>query len=264
MDKDRTIKKTEKDQEQKHTEEEMIFGRNAVLEALKSGRGIECLYTLQPPYTGSLAQIVSKARADKIMVKEVSRSRLGEMCDHANHQGVVAMVQAYDYADLEDCFELAKQKGEAPFLVLCESIQDPHNLGAILRSAEAAGVHGVLIPRRNGVGLTAAVAKTAAGALEYVPVVKVGNMARTIDELKERGVWIAAADMDGSSVYDTNLTGSIGLVIGGEHEGISRLTKEKCDYVVSLPMKGHVNSLNASVAAGVLIYEIIRQRSKKI
>ena len=200
------------------------------------------------------------ARQQKITIKEVSKSKLDEMAEGENHQGVVALVQAYEYAEVEEILQAARDKGEAPFLVILESIQDPHNLGAILRTADACGVHGVLISRRHAVGLTAAVAKTAAGAAEYVPVAKVGNMVQTIEALQKEGLWIACADMDGETASKTNLKGPIALVIGGEHEGVSRLVREKSDYIVKLPMKGHVNSLNASVAAGALMYEIVRQR----
>lgn len=238
----------------------VIVGRNAVMEALKSGHGIECLYAQRPPYTGSLGQIVAMAKKQNLLVKEAGKAKLDELAAGENHQGVVAMVQAYEYVEVEDILAAAKDKGEAPFIVILESIQDPHNLGAILRTADACGVHGVLISRRHAVGLTAAVAKTAVGAAEYVPVAKVGNMARTIEELQKAGVWVACADMDGEVACRTNLKGPMALVVGGEHEGVSRLVKEKCDYVVKLPMKGHVNSLNASVAAGALMYEIVRQR----
>ena len=238
----------------------VIVGRNAVLEALRKEHGIECLYTQRQPYTGSLNKVAAMARQQKITIKEVSKSKLDEMAEGENHQGVVALVQAYEYAEVEEILQAARDKGEAPFLVILESIQYPHNLGAILRTADACGVHGVLISRRHAVGLTAAVAKTAAGAAEYVPVAKVGNMVQTIEALQKEGLWIACADMDGETASKTNLKGPIALVIGGEHEGVSRLVREKSDYIVKLPMKGHVNSLNASVAAGALMYEIVRQR----
>jgi 23S rRNA (guanosine2251-2'-O)-methyltransferase len=240
--------------------EQMIYGRIAVLEALKAGRPIDKLYILKPPYTGSIQQIAAKARAMKIPMQEVERERLDQLCDKANHQGVAAVTAAYPYVEWQDIVQRAKDKGEAPFLILCESIQDPHNLGAILRTADAAGVHGVIISQRHAVGLTDAVAKTAAGALEYVPVARVNNMARLIDDLKKEGIWTAAADMDGQLIYQTDLRGPIAVVIGGEHEGVSRLVRERCDYIVRLPMKGEVTSLNASVAAGIMMFEIGRQR----
>lgn len=245
--------------------EQIIFGRIAVLEALKAGHSIEKLYVLKSEdgYKGSLSEIVGKAKSRGIRIQETSRENLDRMVDKQNHQGVVAEASAYDYVDWRDILEKAKEKGEAPFIIICESLQDPHNLGAILRSADAAGVHGVIISERRSVGLTEAVAKTAAGALEYVPVAKVGNMARLIDDLKAQGVWTAAADMDGTEIYTTDLTGPMAVVIGGEHEGVSRLVREKCDYIVSLPMKGAVTSLNASVAAGVVMFEVLRQRLHK-
>lgn len=238
----------------------VIAGRNAVLEALRSGRGIECLYVQKAPYTGSLGRIVAIARQNKLLIKEAGKGKLDEMSGGENHQGVVAVVQSYDYAEVDDILKRARDRGETPFLLILESIQDPHNLGAILRTAEACGVHGVIISKRHAVGLTAAVVKTAAGACEYVPVAKVNNISQTIEELKKEGLWIACADMDGEAAYQVSLTGPMALVIGGEHEGVSRLARERSDYVVKLPMKGHVNSLNASVAAGVLMYEVVRQR----
>lgn len=240
----------------------IIYGRNAVLEAIRAGRPIEKLYVSRPPHTGSLIQIVNLAKRKRILLQEADKSRLDQLADHGNHQGVVAACMASEYAEVEDIFRRAAEKGEAPFILVCESIQDPHNLGAILRSAEAAGVHGVIVSRHNAVGLTEAVAKTAAGALEYVPVAKVSSIAKLVEELKERGVWTACADMDGQSVYQTDLKGPLALIIGGEHEGITRLVRERCDFVVSLPMKGKVTSLNASVAAGILMFEALRQREQ--
>ena len=242
---------------------QLIYGRIAVLEALKSGRPIDKLFLQKGNSEGSVREIVARAKEARVLISEVEKEKLDTLCEKANHQGVCAMVAAYDYVDWESFRERAEEKGEAPFVLICESIQDPHNLGAIIRSADAAGVHGVIISERHSVGLTEAVAKTAAGALEYVPVARVGNVARTIDEMKKQGYWIAAADMDGSEIYKTDLTGPIAVVVGGEHEGVSRLVREKCDYIVSLPMKGKVTSLNASVAAGVVMFEILRQRSSK-
>ncbi len=238
----------------------MIYGRNAVLEALKSGRAIEKLYVTRPPHTGSLAAIIRQAKGQRIVVQETDRARLDEMAQKGNHQGVIAIGAQTQYVEVEDILKKAEEKGEAPFLVICESIQDPHNLGAILRSAEAAGVHGVIVSKHHAVGLTEAVAKTAAGALEYVPVAKVSSVAKLVEDLKKRGIWTACADMDGESVYRVNLKGPLALVIGGEHEGVTPLVKKRSDFVVSLPMKGKVTSLNASVAAGILIFEALRQR----
>lgn len=246
--------------EQVQEEKSVITGRNAVWEALKSGRGIECLYVQKPPYTGSLSRIVTEARAKGILIREAGRARLEELSEGGNHQGVAALVQAYGYSEVEEILAYAAGREEPPFLLLLESIQDPHNLGAILRTADACGVHGVLVSKRRAAGLTAAAVKTAAGACEYVRVAKIGNMVQTIEELKKEGIWVACADMEGDTACQVNLKGPIALVIGGEHEGVSRLVREKCDYVVKLPMKGHVNSLNASVAAGALMYEIVRQR----
>ncbi len=242
--------------------EQLIFGRIAVLEALKAGRPIEKLYLQKGAVNGSVREIVGKARSMGLLITEVDKERLDTLCENGNHQGVAAMAAAYDYADWMDFRKIAEEKGEAPFVIICESIQDPHNLGAILRTADAAGVHGVIISARHSVGLTEAVAKTAAGALEYVPVAKVGNISRLVEQMKDDGYWIAAADMDGTEIYKTDLTGPIAVVIGGEHEGVSRLVRERCDYIVSLPMKGAVTSLNASVAAGIFMFEIVRQRRK--
>ncbi|MCI8632718.1 MAG: 23S rRNA (guanosine(2251)-2'-O)-methyltransferase RlmB [Lachnospiraceae bacterium] len=239
----------------------IIYGRNTVLEAIKAGREIEKLYLSRPPHSGSLIQIAGLAKKKRILIQETDKAKLDTLCDKGNHQGVVALCAASQYAEVADILRRAEEKGEAPFLLICESIQDPHNLGAILRSAEAAGVHGVIISRHHAVGLTEAVAKTAAGALEYMPVAKVASVAKLIEELKQQGIWTACADMDGQSVYQTDLKGPLALIIGGEHEGITRLVKERCDFVVSLPMKGQVTSLNASVAAGILLFEALRQRS---
>lgn len=241
--------------------ESVIYGRNAVLEALKAGRPIEKLYVDRPPYTGSLGSIVNQAKKARILVTECDREKLSEMAGGGNHQGVVAACSAVDYVEVDDILKKAEEKGEAPFLLICESIQDPHNLGAIIRTAECAGVHGVVISRHHAVGLSDAVAKTAAGALEYIPIAKVSSVAKLVEELKDKGIWTACADMDGQDVYKTNLKGPLALVIGGEHEGITRLVKERCDFVVSLPMKGNVTSLNASVAAGILMYEAAHQRN---
>lgn len=237
-----------------------IYGRNAVSETLKSGRSIEKMFVDKPPYQGSLQMIVAKAKEMRIPIQVCDREKLNELAQDGHHQGVVVQCAATEYVDVEDILKKAEEKGEAPFLLICESIQDPHNLGAILRTAECVGVHGVVVSKHNAVGLTEAVAKTAAGALEYVPVAKVSSIAKLVEDLKKRGIWTACADMDGQNIYETNLKGPLALVIGGEHEGITRLVKERCDFVVSLPMKGKVTSLNASVAAGILMYEAAHQR----
>ena len=236
-----------------------IFGRNAVMEALQSGRPVFRLHVIKGPHSGSIIPLLAKAKELNIPVKEVSRESLNRMCD-GNHQGVIAETEGYKYAEVEDILELARSRQEAPFILILESIQDPHNLGAIIRTAETAGVHGVIIGKNRSVGLTQAVAKTAAGALEYVPVAQVTNLVRTIDQLKKEGLWVACADMNGDLIYNTNLQGALALVIGGEHEGIGRLVKEHCDMTVKLPMSGHITSLNASVAAGIIMYEAVRQR----
>ena len=244
-----------------------IAGRNPVLEALKSGRLIESVYIQQDAgqnLTGTLGQIASMCRKNQIPVKPAGKRRLDEMSAGEHHQGVVAVIQSYPYAELSDVLQKLKDKDREklgdPFIVILENIQDPHNLGAVIRSAEGCGADAVLIASRHAVGLTQAVAKTAAGACEYVPVVKMGNITQTIKKLKDEGFWIAAADMDGTPAFQANLKGQLALVIGGEHEGASRLVRENSDYIISLPMRGHIDSLNASVAAGILMYEVVRQR----
>ncbi len=237
-----------------------IEGRNAVIEAIRSGKSIDKILVLDGCQDGPVATIRKEAKKAGIMLKFVSRDRLDQVSETGAHQGVVAYAAAYDYSDMDDIFNLAEERGEPPFVLILDNIEDPHNLGAIVRTANIAGAHGVIIPKNRAVGLTATVAKTSAGALNYTPVVKVTNIARTIDELKDRGMWFVCADMDGSLMYDLDLKGSIGLVIGNEGSGVSKLVREKCDMVASIPMKGQINSLNASVAAGVLAYEIVRQR----
>lgn len=237
-----------------------IEGRNPVLEAFRSGKTIDKLYVLDGCQDGPVRTIVREAKKQDTIVNFVKKERLDQLSETGKHQGVVAMAAAYDYAELEDAFALAEKKNEPLFLVLLDGIEDPHNLGAIIRTANLAGAHGVVIPKRRAVGLTATVAKASAGALNYTPVIKVTNLSATMEELKKRRLWFACADMKGESMYRTNLTGPIGLVIGNEGEGVSRLVKEKCDYQVSIPMKGDIDSLNASVAMGVLAYEIVRQR----
>lgn len=237
-----------------------IEGRNAVIEALRSGRTIDKLFILDGCQDGPIATIRKEAKKAGIMMKFVNRDRLDQISQTGAHQGVIAYAAAYDYSEIEDIFNLAEEKGEAPFVFLLDNIEDPHNLGAIIRTANIAGAHGVIIPKNRAAGLTATVAKTSAGALNYTPVVKVTNMARTIEELKDRGMWFVCADMDGTTMYDLDLKGSIGLVIGNEGSGVSKLVREKCDMIAAIPMKGEINSLNASVAAGVLGFEIVRQR----
>lgn len=245
---------------EKHMNENMIEGRNAVLEAFRSGKPIDKLYVLDGCQDGPVRTIVREARKHDTLIRFVEKERLSQMSATGKHQGVIALAAAYEYSEVEDMLELARERGEDPFLILLDNIEDPHNLGAIIRTANLAGAHGVIIPKRRAVGLTATVAKTSAGALNYTPVAKVTNMTRTMEELKEKGLWFVCADMGGSSMYDLNLKGPIGLVIGNEGEGVSRLVKDHCDYIASIPMKGDIDSLNASVAAGVLAYEIVRQR----
>ena len=251
---------TERDFDNEAADSLTIEGRNAVIEALRSGRTIDKLFILDGCQDGPIATIRKEAKKAGIMMKFVNRDRLDQISATGAHQGVIAYAAAYDYSELEDIFNLAEEKGEAPFIFLLDNIEDPHNLGAIIRTANIAGAHGVIIPKNRAAGLTATVAKTSAGALNYTPVVKVTNMARTIEELKDRGMWFVCADMDGTTMYDLDLKGAIGLVIGNEGSGVSKLVREKCDMIAAIPMKGEINSLNASVAAGVLGFEIVRQR----
>ncbi len=237
-----------------------IEGRNAVLEAYRSGKVIDKLYILDGCQDGSVLSIKREAKKHDTQVKFVTKERLDRLSETGKHQGVIAVAAAYEYAQVDDILQAAREKGEAPFLFLLDNIEDPHNLGAIIRTANLAGAHGVIIPKNRAVGLTAAVARTSAGALNYTPVAKVTNLAKTIEELKKEGLWFVCADMGGTTMYDLDLKGPIGLVIGNEGEGVGRLVKEKCDFVASIPMKGDIDSLNASVAAGVLAYEIVRQR----
>ena len=241
----------------------MIEGRNAVLEAFRSGKTVDRLYVLDGCQDGPVLTIKREAKKQDTIIKYVDKDRLDQMSQTGHHQGVIAVSAAYDYSELEDIFANAEKKGEAPFIILLDGIEDPHNLGAIIRTANLVGAHGVIIPKNRAVGLTATVARTSAGALNYTPVVKVTNLSKTIEELKEKGLWFVCADMEGEVMYDLNLTGPIGLVIGNEGEGVSRLVKEKCDFVAKIPMKGDIDSLNASVAMGVLSFEIARQRLKK-
>ncbi len=240
-----------------------IEGRNAVIEAIRSGKTLDKIFILDGCEDGPVATIRREAKKTGALIKFVSRERLDQISATGKHQGVIAYASAYDYSEIDDIFALAEKKNEPPFIFILDNIEDPHNLGAIIRSANVAGAHGVIIPKNRAVGLTATVAKTSAGALNYTPVVKVTNIAHTIEDLKKRGVWFACADMDGEVMYDMDLTGPIGLVIGNEGSGVSRLVREKCDMIASIPMKGEIESLNASVAAGVLAYEIVRQRREK-
>ena len=238
----------------------VIYGRNAVLEAFRSDRTIDRLYVQEGVADGTLQSILRAAKKTDTIISFVRKDRLNKYAEGDKHQGVVAMAAAYNYAEVDDILNAASKKGEPPFIIVLDDIEDPHNLGAIMRTANQAGAHGVIIPKRHAVGLTATVARTSAGAINYTPVAKVTNISRTIDELKEKGIWFACADMSGELMYNCNLTGAIGLVIGSEGSGVSRLVKEKCDFVVRVPMFGQIDSLNASVAAGVLAYEIVRQR----
>ena len=239
---------------------EQIEGRNAVMEAFRAGRPVDKLYVLDGCQDGPVRSITRIARKNYTIINYVSKDRLDQLSETGTHQGVIAQVAAYEYASVEDILKKAEEKGEPPFIILLDNIEDPHNLGAIIRTANLAGAHGVVIPKRRAVGLTATVARTSAGALNYTPVAKVTNLGKTIDELKEKGMWFVCADMGGTNMYQLDLKGPMGLVIGNEGEGISPLVKKKCDFVASIPMKGDIDSLNASVAAGILAFEIAHQR----
>lgn len=241
-------------------EEFTIEGRNAVMEAFRSGKTIDRLFILDGCQDGPVKSITREAKKTDVIISYVKKERLDQISSTGKHQGVIAYAAAYEYAEVEDILQAAKEKNEPPFIILLDSIEDPHNLGAIIRTAHQAGAHGVIIPKRRAVGLTATVAKTSAGAINYLPVAKVTNLSVTIDELKEKGLWFVCADMEGELMYQQNLTGPIGLVIGSEGEGVGRLIKEKCDFTSKIPMFGKVDSLNASVAMGVMAYEIVRQR----
>lgn len=242
---------------------DLLIGRNSVLEAIKSGREIDSVMIARGDRSGSIGKIIGLCKQNNIVIKDVDSKKLDFLCGHSNHQGVAASVAAHSYATLDDIFDLAESRNEPLFIIVCDEIEDPHNLGAIIRSAEAAGVHGIIVPKRRSASLTYAVAKTSAGALEYMPVVRVPNIGSVIDELKKRGVWIYAADMGGSLWCNTDLKGPVALVIGSEGRGVGRLVREKCDFIVSLPMMGKINSLNASVAAGILMFEVTKQRLKE-
>lgn len=251
---------TGKGMEEKQINELLVEGRNPVTEALRAGKPVDRVYILDGCKDGSVMTIKREAGKRNVQIKYVEKERLDRMSETGRHQGVIASVAAYEYGTVEDILRLAREKGEPPFIILLDNIEDPHNLGAIIRTANLAGAHGVIIPKNRAVGLTAVVARTSAGALNYTPVARVANLTKTIEQLKEEGLWFVCADMDGTRMYDLNMKGPIGLVIGNEGTGVGRLVKEKCDMVAAIPMKGEIDSLNASVAAGVLAYEIVRQR----
>lgn len=240
--------------------ENKIEGRNAVLEAFRSGKTVDKLYLLDGCQDGPVRTIAREARKHDTIIQYVAKERLDQLSETGKHQGVIAVAASYEYSTVEDILEKAKAKGEPPFILLLDNIEDPHNLGAIIRTANLAGAHGVIIPKRRAAGLTAVVARTSAGALNYTPVAKVTNLKTVMEQLKKQGMWFVCADMGETAYYDLDLKGSIGLVIGNEGEGVSRLVKENCDFVASIPMKGDIDSLNASVAAGILAFEIARQR----
>ncbi len=240
--------------------ENKIEGRNAVLEAFRSGKTVDKLYILDGCQDGPVRTIAREARKHDTIIQYVKKERLDQLSETGKHQGVIAVAASYEYASVEDILNKAREKGEPPFIFLLDNIEDPHNLGAIIRTANLAGAHGVIIPKRRAAGLTAVVARTSAGALNYTPVAKVTNLKTVMEELKKEGMWFVCADMGGTSYYDLDLKGPMGLVIGNEGEGVSRLVKENCDFIASIPMKGDIDSLNASVAAGILAFEIARQR----
>ncbi len=237
-----------------------VEGRNAVLELFRSGKTVDKLFVQDGLQDGPVLSILREARKQETIVTFVKKERLDQISVTGHHQGVIAQAAAYSYAEVDDILAKAREKGEAPFIILLDDIEDPHNLGAIIRTANLAGAHGVIIPKRRAVGLTAVVARTSAGALNYTPVARVTNLARTIEDLKKEGLWFVCADMDGTPMYDIDMKGPIGLVVGNEGEGVSRLVREKCDFTAAIPMRGEIDSLNASVAAGVLAFEIVRQR----
>ena len=244
----------------KNNSENHIEGRNAVLEAFRSGQTVDKVFMQKDLHDGMIMTIAREARKDGTILSYVPKERLNQMSETGRHQGVIAFVASYNYASVKDILKKAEEKGEAPFIFLLDGIEDPHNLGAIIRSANLAGAHGVIIPKRRSVGLTAVAAKASAGAIHYTPVAKVTNLGDAIEELKQQGLWFACAEMQAQPMYEADLTGPLGLVIGSEGEGVSRLIREKCDFSVSIPMKGDIDSLNASVAAGVLAWEVVRQR----
>ncbi|MBR3766660.1 MAG: 23S rRNA (guanosine(2251)-2'-O)-methyltransferase RlmB [Clostridia bacterium] len=256
----RDKKPFKEEREEREQRTDLIIGRNAVKEALKAGRPADSLLIQRGELSGSIKPIIAECKDKSIIVKEVDSKKLDFMCGHAHHQGVIMIAAAHEYSTVEEILKKAEDKNEAPFVIICDGLEDPHNLGAIIRTADAAGAHGVIIPERRSVSLSGIVGKTSAGALEYVPVARVKNITNTIKELKEKGLWVYCADMDGTPYRKANLSGAIALVIGGEGAGVSRLVKENCDGVLSIPMKGNVNSLNASVAAAVLIFEAAQAR----
>lgn len=241
-------------------EEFVIEGRNAVIEAFRAGKTVDKLFVLEHCKEGSMNTILREAKKRDTVIQYVKKERLEQMSETGKHQGVIAYIAAYEYASVKDILKKAEEKGEPPFVVILDDIEDPHNLGAIIRTANLAGAHGVIIPKHRAAGLTATAVKASAGAINHTPVAKVTNIAKTIEDLKEKGLWFVCADMGGTAMYDLDLKGAIGLIIGNEGKGVSRLVKEKCDFVASIPMFGDIDSLNASVAAGVLAYEIVRQR----
>lgn len=259
QDRDERPEKTEKPERQER--DDLIIGRNAVREALKAGRPAECLMIQRGEKKGSVSPIVAQCIDMKIPVKEVDQKKLDFMCGHGNHQGVILIAAAKEYSTLDDIFALAEERNEAPFIIICDGLEDPHNLGAVIRSAEAAGAHGVVIPSRRSTGLGYTVGKSSAGALEYMPVARVTNITSAINEMKEKGVWVYAADMDGKPYYETDMSGAIAIIVGSEGKGVGRLVKENADVVVSIPMKGKINSLNASVAASILMFEAAKTRN---
>ena len=239
----------------------IIEGRNPIIEALKNNRSIEKIMVNKASKEGSIKKILAMAKENKVIIQEVDRHKLDEMSESHAHQGVIAITSDYRYYDLDEILEIPKERGEDPVFIILDGITDPHNLGSIIRTADAVGAHAVIIPKRRSVQITPIVAKASAGAVEYLPVCKVTNIVNTIKTLKENGLWIAAVDMDGQTFYQQNLGGPLGLVVGSEGEGISRLVKQNCDFTVSMPMSGNVTSLNASVAGGILLYEVYRQRN---
>lgn len=241
-------------------EEFVIEGRNAVIEAFRAGKTVDKLFVLEHCKEGSMNTVLREAKKHDTVIHYVKKERLEQMSETGKHQGVIAYIAAYEYASVDDILKKAEEKGEPPFIVLLDDIEDPHNLGAIIRTANLAGAHGVIIPKHRAAGLTATAVKASAGAINHTPVAKVTNISKTIEELKDKGLWFVCADMDGTTMYELDLKGAIGLVIGNEGKGVSRLVKDKCDFVASIPMFGDIDSLNASVAAGVLAYEIVRQR----
>lgn len=243
--------------------ENQLEGRNAILEVLKTDRDIEKIFVQKGLLEGTIRRIAAEAQKKGVVVQEVAKQKLDAMSQTKNHQGVIAIVSEHNYAELSDVLNIAAEKNEKPFIIILDEITDPHNFGAILRTAEAAGVHGVIIPKRRSVGLNAIVGKTSAGAIEYIPVVRVTNIAKTIDELKKEGIFVACTDFDGEDYFTSSLDGAIAIVIGSEGSGVKRLVKEKCDFTVSIPMYGKISSLNASVAAGLMMYEVVRQRIYK-